>query len=224
MTVFSIAFDVYGTLINTHGIIEELQKSIGGQAQVFSKLWRQKQLEYSFRRGLMREYKNFSVCIKDALEYSLAFFKIKMNADKKNNLLVIYQHLPAFEDAKRGLEKLQKTKHRLYAFSNGTLEAVRSLLIHAGLIDYFLDVISVDKVKSFKPDPKVYEYFLQSTTSLAKKTWLVSSNPFDVLGASNTNFHTAWVQRSSSEVFDCFEAVAKPTIVVSTLEDLATKL
>lgn len=224
MKNISIAFDVYGTLINTHGMIEELQKIAGQKAQYFSKLWRQKQLEYSFRRGLMREYKNFSVCTKDALEYSLAFFNIKMAEKQKNNLLANYQQLPAFEDAKLGLAKLQQKKHRLYAFSNGTLEAVRSLLTNAGLIDYFLDIISVDKVQSFKPDPKVYEYFLQSTASLAKNTWLVSSNPFDILGASSASFHTVWLQRSSSEVFDCFEAAAQPTVIISTLKDLTAKL
>ena len=58
----TLAFDVYGTLIDTHGIISILHELIGDKAKDFSKTWRAKQLEYSFRRGLMQNYENFSVC------------------------------------------------------------------------------------------------------------------------------------------------------------------
>ena len=49
----TLAFDVYGTLINTHGVLSLLDDMIGDNAQAFSNTWREKQLEYSFRRGLM---------------------------------------------------------------------------------------------------------------------------------------------------------------------------
>ena len=69
----SIAFDVYGTLINTHGVVSKLEEIVGDLAQSFSNTWREKQLEYSFRRGLMREYQNFTVCTAQALEYTCDF-------------------------------------------------------------------------------------------------------------------------------------------------------
>lgn len=58
----TIAFDVYGTLIDTDGVVSRLREWIGSQADVFSQTWRSKQLEYSFRRGFMRRYENFAVC------------------------------------------------------------------------------------------------------------------------------------------------------------------
>ena len=59
----TLAFDVYGTLIDTRGVLETLEKWLDtGDALSVSKLWREKQLEYSFRRGLMRDYVDFSVC------------------------------------------------------------------------------------------------------------------------------------------------------------------
>jgi 2-haloacid dehalogenase len=64
----TIAFDVYGTLIDTNGVVSRLREWIGSQAEVFSQTWRSKQLEYSFRRGLMRRYENFAVCTRQALE------------------------------------------------------------------------------------------------------------------------------------------------------------
>jgi len=62
-----LAFDVYGTLIDTHGVVIKLQEFVGGKAEEFSRVWREKQLEYSFRRGLMRTYETFGVCTSQAL-------------------------------------------------------------------------------------------------------------------------------------------------------------
>ena len=44
-----LAFDVYGTLISTHGVTA-LREVVGEKADELSRNWREKQLEYSFRR------------------------------------------------------------------------------------------------------------------------------------------------------------------------------
>ena len=64
----TLAFDVYATLIDTHGVIVALEKHVGAKAHDFSRTWREKQLEYSFRRGLMQNYENFAVCTSNALD------------------------------------------------------------------------------------------------------------------------------------------------------------
>ena len=68
----TIAFDVYGTLIDTAGIVAALQRHVGEKAVAFSDLWRAKQLEYSFRRGLMQNYRDFSICTGNALDFCCA--------------------------------------------------------------------------------------------------------------------------------------------------------
>ena len=89
----TLAFDVYGTLLNTHGVVTALEKLIGIQAQTFSQTWRDKQLEYSFRRGLMQSYDVFPVCISDAWITHAYFIKHLSLRMKKNQLLHIYQHI-----------------------------------------------------------------------------------------------------------------------------------
>ena len=83
----TLAFDVYGTLIDTHGVVTALQKTVGDQALQFSQTWRDKQLEYSFRRGLMQNYQSFSVCTRQALDYTCARFKAPLTDDEKRDLL-----------------------------------------------------------------------------------------------------------------------------------------
>jgi len=120
----TIAFDVYGTLIDTDGVVSQLREWIGSQADVFSQTWRSKQLEYSFRRGLMRRYENFAVCTRQALDYCCAEYDVSFSAEQKDALLQSYRALPAFSDADESLVALKAGGHRLFAFSNGAAEAV----------------------------------------------------------------------------------------------------
>ena len=214
----TLAFDVYGTLIDTHGVVSRLQSFIGDQAVPFSQAWRDKQLEYSFRRALMQSYADFSVCTRQALDFTCTLFQIDFTQEQKATLLSDYRTLPAFSDVENSLTQLQQVGHRLYAFSNGSAEAVETLLQTAGIREFFLDVVSADDICSFKPNPAVYEHFLNESQAAANDAWLISSNPFDVLGAMNTDMNAAWVQRSPAAVFDPWDV--EPTMTITSLSEL----
>jgi 2-haloacid dehalogenase len=220
--MIALAFDVYGTLIDTQGIVSELRTIVGERASAFSQTWREKQLEYSFRRGLMQDYQTFAVCTYQALAYTCAFYEIDLAQAQKNHLLESYQSLPAFNDAETGLEKLKEKNVRMFAFSNGAANAVDTLLVNAGIRDYFTVVISVDDLKSFKPDPAVYKHFLQESGAEASQAWLISSNPFDIIGAASVGMKTAWVQRSKKVIFDPWEI--EPDVTVESLNELCEKM
>lgn len=215
----TLAFDVYGTLIDTHGVVKALKKHLGDQARSFSAGWREKQLEYSFRRGLMRRYQDFAACTGQALDYCCLKFGLDLEPGERKALLDVYRTLPAFEDAREGLDLARSAGFRLFAFSNGSRDAVETLLRHAGIRDFFVDVVSVDEVQSFKPDPEVYAHFLRRAGARAAETWMVSSNPFDVIGALSAEMRAAWVRRSPEALFDPWGV--EPTLVVGGLAHLA---
>jgi len=221
-TTATLAFDVYGTLIDTHGVVAELQALVGERAQAFSQTWRDKQLEYAFRRGLMRQYAEFSICTRDALEYSCQAYQVNFSEEQKQTLLSCYQTLPAFADVSAGLASLQQAGHRLYAFSNGTRDAVEKLLQAAAIRTYFIDIVSVDEIQTFKPNPDVYQHFLERSDAVAENTWLVSSNPFDVIGAQAAGLQGAWVRRSELAVFDPWGSA--PSATVTDIPQLLTVL
>ena len=214
----TLAFDVYGTLINTDGVVVKLWEVVGSEAEAFSQTWRQKQLEYSFRRGLMQHYQNFSICTRQALDYACAFHDIPLADQAKDQLLDSYQSLPAFDDAAGGLKRLQTAGARLYAFSNGQASVVEAVLEAAGIRQYFLDVISVDALETFKPNPAVYRHFLSQSGTRKENAWLISGNPFDVIGAIAAGMRAAWVQRSPEVVFDPWGI--EPTLTVTNLLEL----
>lgn len=120
----TLGFDVYGTLIDTHGIIGMLERFVGNRAAEFSRAWRDKQLEYSFRRGLMQNYENFAVCTGNAFDFTASCFNVSFSAKDKQEILAAYRTLPAFDDVADGLARAQKSGFRMFAFSNGSADAV----------------------------------------------------------------------------------------------------
>ncbi len=218
----TLAFDVYGTLIDTHGVIIALEKHVGNTAAEFSQMWRDKQLEYSFRRGLMKNYETFAVCTSNALDFTCDYFKAPFTQQDKNDLLEMYRVLPAFEDVKAGLVRSQEADFGLFAFSNGSADAIEMLLTNAHIRDFFLDVVSVDEIKSFKPNPDVYNHFMKRAASVSTNTWMISSNPFDVIGAVSSGLRAAWVKRSPDAIFDPWGI--EPTLTVNGLSELAVNI
>jgi 2-haloacid dehalogenase len=215
----TLAFDVYGTLIDPLGVATTLRTYVGDRAPAFAQAWRDKQLEYTFRRALMRDYRDFPTCTRQALEFIDLRLLTNLPADALDALMKQYLRLPAYPDAVAALELLKARKHRVYAFSNGHPEDLKQLLTQAGLTAQLDDIVSVHPVASFKPDPAVYRHFTDSTGSAVYDTWLVSGNPFDVIGAHGAGWHTAWVRRDATAVFDPWGV--QPTVTVADLRELA---
>jgi 2-haloacid dehalogenase len=213
-----LAFDVYGTLIDPFQMEDHLRAAFGGKAKEASELWRAKQLEYSFRRAVMKKYKPFSVCTAEALRFVGAQLGVQISAEDQERLLLEYRHLPCFPDVPGALAELSALGCGIVACSNGTEGAVREALEHAEVLRHFREIVSVDAIRTFKPDPAVYEYLAAEVKAPPEMIWLVSSNPFDVIGAKACGLRAAWVQRDPKRVFDPWEY--SPDMVVHTLSEL----
>jgi 2-haloacid dehalogenase len=218
----TLAFDVYGTLIDPFGISEALQTITGEKTPAFTQIWRDKQIEYLFRRGLGRDYQPFSVCTSQALDYAAMHLQVKISATDKQILLAKYRELPAYNEVPEALRELKVAGCRNYAFSNGEPDDLAYLLAHAGLDSALDGIVSVHDVQSFKPDPAVYAHFLKQTGATNEETWLVSGNPFDIIGAHMAGWRTAWIKRSSAALFDPWEI--EPDLIVTDTSELVQKL
>jgi len=215
---YAVGFDVYGTLVDPLALAEPLQALVGEQAVQFAGLWRTKQLEYSFRRGLMRRYVDFDICTRQALRYTQQALRCELPESDQGRLLEAYLYLPVFPEVVASLAALKIQGHRLMAFSNGVEASIRALLANAGVLPHLEDVVSVDDLHTFKPDPEVYAYLARRTGRAPAETWLVSSNAWDVIGAKAVGLRAVWVKRQPDTVFDPWEV--EPDVVVSRLDEL----
>ena len=219
-----LAFDVYGTLIDTQGVTVELERRLSdaSKAVEFARRWREKQLEYSFRHGLMGAYVAFSECTREALVFVDRTLQTGLSDNDQDHLMAVYGELPAFDDVVPALDQLRDAGIRCVAFSNGTADAVSTLLTRAGVESHMDDIVSADEIKRFKPDPAVYAHLRTRLETRPEHTWLVSSNPFDVIGATHAGLRSAWGRRSSDAPFDPWGI--EPDMTVTDLEALAQRL
>lgn len=218
----TVAFDVYGTLVDPLGIVDALARVVGGRADGFAAAWRHKQLEYSFRRGLGRKYQPFSVCTAQSLDFVAESQGLALTAAQRESLLDAWRRLPAYADAAAALRSLQVAGFRNYAFSNGEAGVLEQVLGNAGLDTLLHGIVSVEEARSFKPDPSVYAHFMENTGALLGQTWLVSGNAFDVIGALEVGWKAAWVRRDRGQVFDPWGV--EPTATVASLAGVVETL
>lgn len=215
----AIGFDIYGTLVDPLEMNEHLRPLIGNKADRFAELWRQKQIEYTFRHGLMRRYEDFGVCTRQSLLFAAKSLDVNISDEDQQRLIGEYQNLRAFPDVASGLETMRSQGHAMVAFSNGVEATARTLLERAGVMPHLDGVVSVDDVKTFKPAPEVYQHLAQRLDRPTGEVWLVSSNPFDVIGAKAIGLRAAWVRRNPDAVFDPWGV--EPDLTVENLEQLA---
>ncbi|KZD03916.1 haloacid dehalogenase type II [Oceanibaculum pacificum] len=213
----AIAFDAYGTLFDVHSVRALLEQMYPGKAAALSALWRQKQLEYSWLRSLMERYEDFWSVTRAGLVYALKNQGIEPAPADIERLMGQYLRLDAHEEAPAALRALKAKGVRLAISSNGSPAMLEAVVKHAGF-DTLLDaVISVDPVRVFKPHHKAYDIVVDTLGLPAGDILFVSSNGFDVAGASYYGFPVAWIQRISGQAE---ELGAKPAHSIRYLTDL----
>jgi 2-haloacid dehalogenase len=217
----SLAFDMYGTLVDPIRIWKQLEHYIPGDAQRIAEIWRQKQLEFTFRLTAMERYEDFEQVTRKALNYALAVTGHSLETQQKNSLMAQYNDLERFADVEPGLQRLKVAGYSMVVFSNGSPVMLSGIMNAANLHPYFKGFVSVDEVKVYKPSPIVYRHVASSLGRLINEVRLVSSNPFDIIGAEAAGMQVAWVNRSSG-LFDTLAPM--PQVVVKTLVELADML
>ena len=163
----------------------------------------------------MNQYCDFETCTAQALRYCLEVFDVDLSEKEQAELMEKFSQLDAFPDVIPALGRLTEKGHKLVAFSNGTQAALHELLGNCGILPHLDQLVSVDDVSSFKPDPKVYHHLVEQTGSTLDDCWLLSGNPWDVIGAKAAGLRSVWVRRDPGKIFDPWEFT--PDLVVADL-------
>ncbi len=216
----AVAFDAYGTLFDIHAPMARLAGEIGPNAALVSELWRQKQLQYTWLRSLMRDYADFWQVTCDALDYTLAAHGIE-NAELRDNLLALYRDLDAYDDAAPTLSALRERGIATAILSNGSPDMLRQAVAHAGLSDLLDHVLSVDSVGIYKPDPRTYQLAVDAFALPPGEIGFVSANGWDVAGAAHFGLAVCHLNRFAQPAE---HLPAKPLTVINSLSGFADLL
>lgn len=188
-------FDAYGTLFDVHAPVARVAAKIGEHADALSKLWRQKQLEYTWLRSLMGEHVVFWQVTGEALDYALAAHGID-NRPLREELMDLYLTLDAYPDAVEALAALKAAGFTTGILSNGSPGMLNAAVKSSGLGDHLDHVLSVEDVGIYKPDPKVYQMVVNSGAAAApENVCFVSANTWDAQAAAQFGFQVARINR-----------------------------
>jgi 2-haloacid dehalogenase len=218
----ALAFDLYGTLVNPIAIAGELGRILGdSDGREAARLWRLKQLEYSFRLTAMGRYEDFGWVTSRSLDFALASLGARLAEGQLRRLAELYDHLEPFPDAVPALQALAGLGYELAVLSNGTPAMIANCLGNSGLGGFFGQRISVDEVRVFKPSPVVYRHAAGRLSVPVGQVRLVTSNAFDCVGAGAAGMRTAWVNRSAAP----YDTIGQPPdLTVPALDRLPAAL
>ena len=214
----ALVFDAYGTLFDVLSVTSLCEVLFPGSGTALAVLWRSKQLQYSLLRSMMDRYADFWQITQDALVYATRSLQLDLTAEKRVQLMDAYRTLRAFPDVQPGLRQLKSKGLGLAILSNGEPQMLESATRSAGIADLLDCVISVDDVKVFKPSPRVYGLAAARLSVPVGDIGFVSSNGWDVAGATAAGLSAFWIQRSASEPPE--ELGYKAAHVVHAITDL----
>jgi len=187
-------FDAYGTLFDVSSVARGAQNELGTTWQALSDLWRTKQLQYTWLRGLAGNHADFWQVTRDALDFAMATNGIDDNC-LRDRLMSLYLGISAYPEVEGTLRRLKASGVRLSILSNGTPEMLSSAVDNANLGGLFDAVLSVEEVGVFKPHPSVYQLAVDRLAVAPEQICFLSSNGWDAFSAKAFGFHVLWCNR-----------------------------
>lgn len=213
-TAQAFVFDAYGTLFDVHSVITALQ-NVTAEAEAVSLQWRAKQLEYTWLRSLMGRYVDFWTVTEEALRFALKRYGVTVTKAQHAALLDAYLHLSAYPEIPATLAGL--APRPCIILSNGSPAMLEAAVASSGLNGKFTHLLSADRIKIYKPDPRVYA-MAPATLGIPREAIVfVSSNSFDVMGAKAFGLQVAWINRAQAPA-DTLGFT--PDIVLTRLDEL----
>ena len=214
MAIRGYVFDAYGTLFDVHSVVEA-GRALTADPVALSLLWRQKQLEYTWLRSLMGRYEDFWAVTEAALRHSVRRLGIAASDSALARLMDAYNRLACFPEVREALQRVAGRPRAILL--NGTPRMLEAAVAASGLSGALEHVISVDRVKVYKPAPAVYALGPATLGIPADDLLFVSSNAWDVAGAKAFGYRVAWCNRSGAPADDLG---LDPDMIVMRLDEL----
>lgn len=194
----AICFDAYGTLFDVYSVGQCAEDLFPGMGSALARMWRDKQVEYTRLRSMGQRYETFWSITQDSLVYCGAALGLAMGKAEVNALMTQYASLSGFPEALETLKRLKAAGLKLAIHSNGDPDMLAKAVASSGMQGIFETVFSADTVKRYKIDASVYQLAPDYFGCAANDILFVSSNGWDICGASWFGFETFWVNRAGA--------------------------
>ena len=190
----AVAFDLF-TLFDPRSVIAVAETVVGTTARELCDVWRSKQFEYCFIRAASGQYRDFHALTHDALDYATRARKLELSTQQRDTLVGAYERLEPWPDTRDVLASLKNAGLLLAPLANYTPSMIEGLLAHSELRGMFDHVISTDRAKTFKPDPRAYALGVETFGVAREEIAFSAFGGWDAAGARWFGYRTFWVNR-----------------------------
>lgn len=187
----TIVFDVVGTIFDVSALDEPLAEL--GAAAATREAWFARLLDHSRVLTLLGEYAPFREIAVSALRSVLA--QQEIDPEKGEGVISRLGELPPVPEARSALERLQHAGRRIATLTNSGEEQTRELLAGSGLDKLVDEILSVEEIRVYKPDPRVYDMAAEGLGLEPGHLVLVAGHGWDVLGARHAGWDAIWIDR-----------------------------
>jgi len=194
IAVRACVFDAYGTLFDFASAAAGCGDVLGDRAAAVTALWRDKQLQYTWLRGLQGRHADFWQVTGDALDFTLETLGIA-DANVRDRLMSLYRRLECFPEVPQVLRRLKETGFVTAILSNGSPAMLADAVAGAKLGSLLDHVLSVEEVGVFKPHARVYRLAVDRLGVPASAIAFQSSNAWDAYAASAFGMRVVWCNR-----------------------------
>lgn len=191
----AVVFDAYGTLFDVYCMEQLAEEFFPGQGTALTRLWRQKQVDYTRIRSLCEKFVPFWNVTDDALVYAARFLKLEMSQEQRHRLMNQYACLRPFPEVRECLEEIKAMGLPRVILSNGTYSLLNIALKYNALESLFDNILSADQVQRFKTAPELYQLAEDTLQIPAREMLFVSGNAWDACAATWFGYTTFWINR-----------------------------
>ena len=209
-------FDTYGTLLDSASAVMRCPDIPEGQRKTLSSLWREKQLSYTWLLNAQNRHPDFWQVTGDALDFALDTLELA-TPERRRQLMALYRKLTPYPEVADALRRLRQRGITTAILSNGTPDMLDEAVEAAALTGLFDHVLSAEDACAFKPDPRVYQLAVDRLELPLSALCFLSSNGWDVYGASAFGMHAIWCNRHASRPE---RLPGAPDLVIDTLAPL----
>lgn len=195
-SVKAIAFDAF-PIFDPRPIFARAEEIFPGRGAELANAWRARQFEYQWLRALGGRYADFWRATEDALVYAAKLLRLDLDAEKRARLMEGFLELRPWPDVPAALAALRAAGLRLAFLSNFTERMLRRGIETAGLSGLFEQVLSTDRIRSYKPDPRAYRMGVDALGLRRDEILFVAFAGWDAAGAKWFGYPTFWANRAA---------------------------
>ena len=195
--VKAVVFDAF-PVFDPRPIAALAEELAPGKGAALSDVWRARLFDYQWLRALAGRYSDFHAIARESLQVATRTLSTDLDPAAFDRLVDAYARMKAWPDAFPALQALKATNVRLAFLSNMTEAMLRSNIRSAGLDALFDDVISTDRIRAYKPEPRAYQLACDVLHLDRRDILFVAFAGWDAAGARWFGLPTLWMNRANA--------------------------